>query len=60
MTVIFIRKTVRVLFMVLEGILRAAFIVLKLVLWILKLFLLLSMLSVSSVSSIAGVTSGRR
>lgn len=60
MTVIFIRKTVRVLFMVLEGILRAAFIVLKLVLWILKLFLLLSMLSVSGVSSIVGVTSGRR
>lgn len=45
---------------VLEWILRAAFMTLKLALWTVKLFLLLAVLAVNGVLSADGVTSGRR
>ncbi len=57
---IFLRKAVMALLTILKWILQAAFMVLKQVFGMTKLFLLLFVLAVSGVSSVAGVTSGRR
>lgn len=60
MSRIFLRNAVMALLTILKWILQAAFMVLKQVFGMTKLFLVLLILAVSSVSSIAGVTSGRR
>ncbi len=60
MSRIFFRNAVMALLTILKWILQAAFMVLKQVFVMTKLFLVLLVLAVSGVSSIAGVTSGRR
>ncbi len=60
MSRIFLRNAVMALLTILKWILQAAFMVLKQVFVMTKLFLVLLVLAVSGVSSIAGVTSGRR
>ena len=60
MSRIFLRNAVMALLTILKWILQAAFMVLKQVFGMTKLFLVLLVLAVSGVSSIAGVTSGRR
>ena len=60
MAVIFINKTAEALFTILKWMLWAASVLLKLVFWMSKLFLMLAVLAVIGVSSIAGVTSDRR
>ena len=56
---IFLRKTVMAPFIIFKWMLRASFVVLKIVFWMAKLFLLLFVLAVSGVSAVSGVTAGR-